>query len=267
MRYSQLFGQTLREAPADSLSAGYACLARAAYLRSPSNLLPLGQRSYNHLSALLEAQLQSLGGQEISPEVNPIKLAESEIQSYRHLPRLLYSREYPEILVSVLAESEETRDRLSKEFLASINSVLAQLELPVLLSEIGSIYTSTPNGTLLLKCPSCDYLESQEIAQKSLVPPPSETLLSTEKVLTPDCPTIEALARYLNLSESKTAKALMLLAKYGGKEEFLFVVVRGDTSLSLSKLKQVTGASELIPASESQIKATGAQSGYATPIG
>ena len=267
MRYSQLFGQTLREAPADSPSVGIACLARAAYLRLPSNLLPLGQRVYNQLSALLVTQLQILGGQEISPEANPFKLAETEIQSYRHLPRLLYSCVFPEMRVTMLAKSEETRDRLSKEFLATINSALAQLELPVLVSDIGSIYASNPGGTPLLKCPSCGYLESQEIAQKPLVTPPAETLLPTEKALTPDCPTIESLARYLNLPESKTAKALMLQAKYGDKVEFLFVVVRGDTSLSLPKLKQVIGASEIIPASESQIKAAGAEPGYASPMG
>ena len=59
----------------------------------------------------------------------------------------------------------------------------------------------------------------------------------------------------------------MLMARFGNKEEFLFVVVRGDTSLSLDKLKQVTGATEIYPASDEQIKAAGASPGMLRLLG
>jgi prolyl-tRNA synthetase len=59
----------------------------------------------------------------------------------------------------------------------------------------------------------------------------------------------------------------MLMANYRDKEEFLFVVVRGDTALSMEKLMRLTGADELNPASELQIKAAGAEPGYASPVG
>ena len=129
MRYSQLFGQTLREAPADSPSAGFAFLARAAYLRFPSNLLPLGQQSYNRLSALIEHQLETLGGQEISPASDPFRLAECEIQSYRQLPRLLYNRNFPAIYISILAASEETRNKLTDTLRMNFSDILPQLKL------------------------------------------------------------------------------------------------------------------------------------------
>ena len=134
MRYSQLFGQTLREAPADSPSAGLAFLARAAYLRPPSNLLPLGQRAYDRLSGLFQKEFEIIGGQEMGPEANPYTLAESEIQSYRQLPRLLFSRKYPELNLAILAPSEETREGQSATILESIKKVFSQLELPILVS-------------------------------------------------------------------------------------------------------------------------------------
>jgi len=267
MRYSKLFGQTLREAPADSPSAGFALLARAAYLRFPSDLLSLGQQSYKRLSELILHPLETLGAQEISPANDPFKLAESEIQSYRQLPRILYWQNFPAIHISTLAASEEACNKLTDTLQASLSEIMAQLKLTVLVSASGSVFSTNAGDIQLLKCPSCGYLESAQLAQCAVVPPEAEQSLPVEKVLTPDCPTIETLAHYLNVTESKTAKALMLIARFGNKEEFLFVVVRGDTSLSLDKLKQVTGATEIHPASDEQIKAAGAEPGYASPVG
>lgn len=267
MRFSQLFGQTLREAPADSSSAGVAFLARAAYLRPPSSLLPLGQRAYDRLARLFLNELDLIGGQEISLDADPFALAESEIQSYRHLPRLLFSGSFPGLSLAVMAPSEESRDKQTGIILESINRALLALKLPVLISASASIFFPHTQGSIsLLKCPACGYLEQLELARHTAVPPSPEPPLAAEKVLTPDCPTIEALASYLNLPESKTAKALMYMARVGEKEEFLFVVVRGDKILSLPKLKQVTGATDLFPASVEQIKAAGAKPGYASPI-
>lgn len=268
MRYSQLFGQTLREAPADSPSAGFAFLARAAYLRPPSNLLPLGQQSYNRLSALIETRLKDFNGQEISPESDPFALAESEIQSYRQLPRFLYIREFPGLNAFILAADGEACARQVVDVSEGFKNILLKIGMPYLESTSHSFYFPLTSGNeTVLNCPACGYLETLELSKKAVTPAPSEALLPTEKVLTPNCPTIEALARYLELPESKTAKALMLIANYHDKEEFLFVVVRGDTTLSMEKLKQLTGADEITPANEAQIKATGAEPGYASPVG
>jgi prolyl-tRNA synthetase len=267
MRYSKLFGQTLREAPADSPSAGFALLARAAYMRFPSDLLSLGQLSFNRLSELIQHQLETLGAQEISPANDPFRLAESEIQSYRQLPKVLFCRNFPALHVFIMSASEESRNKLTDTLQVSFSDIMAQLKLTVLVSDNGSIFSTNAGDIQLLKCPSCGYLESAQLVKCAVVPPQVEQSLPVEKVLTPDCPTIEALAHYLNVTESKTAKALMLMARIGNKEEFLFVVVRGDTSLSLEKLKQATGAAEIHPASDEQIKASGAEPGYASPVG
>ncbi len=61
----------------------------------------------------------------------------------------------------------------------------------------------------IIHCPSCKYTARRESAlfQKSILP--SEEPLPSEKVFTPDCHTIDALAAYLHIPREKTAKAMM----------------------------------------------------------
>jgi prolyl-tRNA synthetase len=111
-------------------------------------------------------------------------------------------------------------------------------------------------------CPECKYTERLELARftkRSL----HESPLPLEKVLTPDCHTIEALANFLGVPKEKTAKALMYTRPGDGR--FIFFVVRGDMQLSEAKLKRHVG--EVRPATPEEIEASGAAAGYASPVG
>jgi prolyl-tRNA synthetase len=112
-------------------------------------------------------------------------------------------------------------------------------------------------------CPECSYTEIEEYAQFQKNPLPKEKELPLEKVLTPDCPTIEALANYLGIPKEKTAKALMYTRVADGK--FVFVVVRGDMQLSETKLKASVG--NVRAATVEEIVSAGAVPGYASPVG
>jgi prolyl-tRNA synthetase len=50
-------------------------------------------------------------------------------------------------------------------------------------------------------------------------------------------------------------------------EEFIFAIVRGDMEVNETKLANVVKARELRPATEAEIRATGAVPGYASPVG
>lgn len=106
-------------------------------------------------------------------------------------------------------------------------------------------------------------MERLELSQFAKPVPPEEAALPLEKVLTPDCHTIEALANYLGVPKEKTAKALMYTRIADGR--FVFVVVRGDMQLSEAKLEQHVG--EIRPATAEEIQRAGAAAGYASPIG
>jgi prolyl-tRNA synthetase len=146
--------------------------------------------------------------------------------------------------------------------LAADRDFLSHLGMP-LLSGADEIYFPLSTGsTELLHCPSCGYASRLELARAQKAVFSSEPPAALEKVLTPDCPTIEALAAFLGVPQEKTAKALMFVRK--ADEKFVFVVVRGDMVLSEAKLKNFVG--EIRLATEDEIQAAGAVPGYASPL-
>ncbi len=140
---------------------------------------------------------------------------------------------------------------------------LSQLSLTTLKSESEIFFPLASGSIEIAHCPECNYTERLELAQLQKVAETSEPLLPLEKVFTPECHTIEALAAFLKIPEEKTAKALMFTRIVDNK--FIFVVVRGDMQLSEAKLKQHVG--EVRPAAAEEIERTGAAPGYASPIG
>ncbi len=130
----------------------------------------------------------------------------------------------------------------------------------------------TPIGedTLLL-CDACSYKANRQIAtfQKSV----AETAAAhdLEEVHTPEVTTIAALAEFLQISETATAKAVFLMAEMQGAdqqpyEQFVFVVIRGDMELNETKLTNAIKARRLRPATLDEIRAIGAEPGYGSPI-
>lgn len=79
MRLSQLFSQTLREAPADTDIESHKFLLRAGYLRQLGtgsfSYLPLAQRSIRKIETIIREEMDKIGGQEITmPVVHPASL-------------------------------------------------------------------------------------------------------------------------------------------------------------------------------------------------
>jgi prolyl-tRNA synthetase len=129
----------------------------------------------------------------------------------------------------------------------------------------------TPVGedTLLL-CDRCGYAANRQIARFKKLSNPVEDPLPTEKVATPDAKTIEDLAQFLKIPNSKTAKAVFLVATIAkgeqSEDQFVFAVVRGDMELNETKLANALKAKSLRPALEDEIIAVGAVPGYASPV-
>jgi len=133
-----------------------------------------------------------------------------------------------------------------------------------LLSGKDEIYFPLSTGsTEILACPSCGFASRLELAPVKKTVFCTEEPALPEKVLTPDCPSIESLALFLGIPPEKTAKALMFVRKTD--EKFIFVVVRGDMTMSEAKLAALVG--EIRLANDAEIRAVGAVPGYASPIG
>jgi prolyl-tRNA synthetase len=143
-------------------------------------------------------------------------------------------------------------------------SLRVPLSLPILSNENETFFPIASGSLEVVHCPSCKYTERLELARFAKpVGEEHEASLPLEKVLTPDCHTIEALANFLDVPKQRTAKALMYTRPSDNR--FIFVVVRGDMQLSEAKLKQHVG--EVRPATTEEIERSGATPGYASPIG
>ncbi len=131
----------------------------------------------------------------------------------------------------------------------------------------------TPIGEdSLLFCDACGYSANRQVAAARKPEPEKEQMLPLEKVATPGTSSIEELASFLKIPASRTAKAVFFTGlvddgKNGKKEEFIFAVVRGDMEVNETKVANLVKASELRPATEEEIIATGAVPGYASPLG
>ena len=233
-------------------------------------------------------------------------LARREIKSYRQLPQLIYHfqtkwRDDPRPRAGLIRVREFTMkdsysldaswEGLAKQYdahFAAYQRIYARCELPVVAvksdtgmmggKEAHEFMVLTPIGedTLIL-CDACGYTANRQVARLRKAEAPAAEPLPLEKVATPHTPTIAALAELLAIAPSQTAKAVFLVADLpdakGVREQFVFVVMRGDMDLNETKLGNALGSLlgapplRLRPAREDEIRATGAEPGYASPIG
>ncbi len=343
MRLSHLFGETLREAPADAEFISHQLLVRAGYIRQLGtgifSYLPLARRVMDKIEDIMREEMNAIGGQEMTmPVVHPAEvwketgrwyqigsemgrmkdstgrdmvlamtheevvtdLVRDIIHSYRQLPALIYHiqtkwRDEPRSRGGLIRVREFTMkdsyslDRdwegLDKQYWAHYRAyfnIFNRCDLPTIAveSDVGMMggkqahefmyLTSIGEDTLVI-CDACGYTANRQVATFRKPEPEAEDPQPLEKVATPDTKTIEDLADFLGVPQSKTAKAVFMVAIITEGEEdvqkFVFAVVRGDMDLNETKLANAVKAKELRPAHEEEIKAIGAEPGYGSPIG
>ncbi len=115
----------------------------------------------------------------------------------------------------------------------------------------------------LILCSACDYTANAEVAifQKSQTQ--TQVVKPLEEVETPDQQTIEEVATFLSVQQNQTLKAVFYTT---GQGEVIFVAIRGDLEVNLTKLTNAVGA-EVRPATIEELDANNLVAGYASPIG
>jgi prolyl-tRNA synthetase len=114
----------------------------------------------------------------------------------------------------------------------------------------------------IIYCPECKYAANLDKAQSIKSKVESGELLPLEEVETPGMTTIEQVANFLKVPESRTLKAVFYIAD--GK--LIFAVIRGDIEVNEVKLKNVLHCVELRLATEAEVVAAGIVAGSASPI-
>jgi prolyl-tRNA synthetase len=135
------------------------------------------------------------------------------------------------------------------------------------------MYLAPIGEDTLVLCDTCGYAANRQVAQVHKPASAAEQPRPVEKVATPGATTIDALAAYLQIPTSRTAKAVFFVAAMADdaagdtvQQRFVFAVVRGDMELNETKLANVLKARDLRPAHEDEIRANGVEPGYASPI-
>jgi prolyl-tRNA synthetase len=117
----------------------------------------------------------------------------------------------------------------------------------------------------LVLCDTCDFADNQQIAVVGKPDPAPEAPLAMEDVETPNATTIEALAAFLDIPKSKTAKAAFFVT---GDDRFVVAIVRGDYEVNETKLVNLLKARKgLRPATVEEIRSRGMEAGYGSPLG
>ncbi len=233
-------------------------------------------------------------------------LVRHEVRSYRQLPSLLYhiqtkwrddprpraglirAREFTMLDSYSLDASWEGLDAQYQAHYQAYQNIYRRCELPVVAvsSDTGIMggklahefmYLNPIGEDTLLICDSCGYSANRQIARFVKPAAPQETPKPLEKVATPHTSTIEDLAKLLKVPTMRTAKAVFMVATLAAGEAaqdtFIFAVVRGDLEVNESKLTNAiseAGLGSVIairPATEDEIRAVGAEPGYASPVG
>ncbi|HNS38269.1 MAG TPA: proline--tRNA ligase, partial [Anaerolineaceae bacterium] len=336
-----LFGTTLREAPTEAEVISHQLLLRAGFIRPLAagifSYLPLAQRALVNIMRIIRAEMDAIGGQEISmPVVHPAELwqqtgrwdaigaemgrftdrnnramalamtheevvaalTKSEIRSYRQLPALVYQlqtkwRDDPRPRAGLIRVREFTMldsysldatwEGLDAQYQAHYEAyfnIFRRCELPVVAvqSDTGMMggqmaheymYLTPIGEDSLLFCDSCGYSANRQAARFSRPTPAAEAPLPLERVATPHASSIAELAAFLNIPAARTAKAVFFMAEPAdGSPAFLvFAVVRGDMEVNETKLANAVQARDLRPATDVEIRAIGAEPGYASPLG
>lgn len=287
MRFSKLFGKTLREAPWHITRTAEQLAVRAALTRrhlAGVAFLPIGYKALNRIEELIAEALQELGGQKAALyfQTDTLDAYKPDIASYRDLPRLVYWSDYPTEFGGLCMRSAADVETGYREIYEALVQAMQRCGLSLSAVEAGRSATCfvvphSQGDYKLLICTSnnCGYCSTATWAEFKIPEGLHGEALPLTKIKTPHVPTIAALAEFLKIETRQTIKAVLYVTE---RNEFIFVVIRGDLDVNEVKLGEILGPSSarpanvrrpaiLRPATEAEIEAIGAVPGYASPTG
>ncbi len=220
------------------------------------------------------------------------QLVSRHVQSYRDLPLLLYQiqtkfRDEPRPRGGLIRVREFTMkdlysfdideaglDLSYNKMLQAYRNIFDRCSLPTVLVEADSgaiggkdshefMFLTESGEDQIIYCPKCDYAANTEKARSVKDAIEGGEPLSAEEVATPGKYSIEAVAKFLDVPQSHTIKAVFYVAD----GELVFVVIRGDLEVNETKLKNALHCNELRMATEEEVIEVGIVPGYASPVG
>ena len=270
MRWSVLFIPTLRECPVEVAAVSRQLLMRAGYLRQlgpgADAWLFLGQRSLARVSAMVRAEMDAMGAQQIRLPLPPnavTSLARGDLRSYKQLPQLWYRRESttnPGHSISIPRIWTPPAPPIAPLSAASSNVVGFRPPW------------SASRRQSMVRIPW--FCALRAVTQRISIPParvPKMRLYPIRKATghpkpfpRPGRKTIAEISEFTGSPESAQIKSLVLIAN----GEMLLVLLRGDHQLSPAKFADAAGDPAFRPANGAEIRDRfGAGAGSLGPVG
>ena len=235
-------------------------------------------------------------------EESVVDLVKGEVNSYRQLPRLIYHiqtkwRDDPRPRGGLVRVREFTMkdsysldtdwDGLSEQYDRHYDAyfrIFGRCGLPVraVESDVGMMggkrahefmYLTPVGEDTIVLCNNCGYAANRQLARFAKPHPNAEEPAEIEKVETPGAKTIQGLCEQLSIPAAKAAKVLFMTAQLSGDdggedvERLVLAMVRGDMEVNETKLTNAVRAKDLRPATEAEIRASGAEPGFGSPMG
>ncbi len=223
-----------------------------------------------------------------------VHLFRTEVSSYKQLPAMLYQlqtkyrdearpraglirvREFTMKDAYSFHENDECLEEYYNRQHKSYERIFQRLGMPDVVSiesDAGMMGGSVSHefmaiadcgeDTIFLS-PDGKYKANKEVATSAIDFSIDKTdALELEKVHTPEKKTIEEVSEFLNAEMKDTGKAVLYTDIDGNA---VFAMIRGDFEVNEAKLKKVVQSNQLIFANDDEIRAIGAEPGYASPM-
>ncbi|WP_319558772.1 proline--tRNA ligase [Marispirochaeta sp.] len=220
-----------------------------------------------------------------------VELLRIGLNSYRDLPVLLYQfqtkfRDEEQLKGGLLRSMEfimkdaysfhrsySDLNNFFPRMFRAYQRIFERLDLKVIAAESGVgfmgghkayefLMPSKEGEDVIVICEHCGYKANRDIAiaHKEYG---SENPLPIQKILTPECDSMNRLSRFLQLPKSKLAKSMM----YQSPQGLVMAVVRGDYEVSIDKLSKISGCDIIALAHIESLRELGIAPGYLSPLG
>lgn len=297
MKASKLYLHTLREAPSEIEKTSEKLLVRTGMVRKIEGshvYLPLGYKVIRKIEEICRDVLENQGLQEFAmmapySEKNCNRIVKKDLKSYKELPFGFYqvgvgnkegkSRKESMLLDAIVFDkNQEDLNHTFKNIDIYIDEIMGKcgIKFKERIEDRYNQEEELSNKFMVLSdegkeevaiCTACKYKATKKYAKCHLdLVENDEEMLEVEEIHTPNVKTIEELNQFLDLSEKRLMKCLLL----EGKDQFIAAFVRGDRELNEAKLEQALGldAMELEFAKPEDVeRITNAKTGFAGPIG
>jgi len=116
----------------------------------------------------------------------------------------------------------------------------------------------------IIRCLECGYAANVERAEFLLPAVERQSPQEMRSISTPNCETIADVAAFVGAPTHRTLKAVFYVRD---EADLVFLVIRGDLEVNETKLLNLLGGGQIRAALDEEIRAAGAEPGYASPVG